>query len=124
MPSEQSQGGLTSQIMRTLRPTGANTRSKEIVLAVLVKGHRTGLGVPDPDNTEHDAQEQRDMDPAVETSMGTHVFFSTPFATLLDKRGANGRLNMQQKHDQRGTPMQRAQGCPSSCEAHPASRWH
>ena len=41
MPSEQSQGGLTSQIMRTLWPTGANMRSKEIVLAVLVKGHRT-----------------------------------------------------------------------------------
>ena len=41
MPSEQSQGGLTSQIMRTLWPTGANMRSKEFVLAVLVKGHRT-----------------------------------------------------------------------------------
>ena len=40
MPSEQSQGALTSQIMRTLWPTGANMRSKEIVLAVLVKGHR------------------------------------------------------------------------------------
>ena len=40
-PSEQSLGGLTSQIMRTLWPTGANMRSREIVLAVLVKGHRT-----------------------------------------------------------------------------------
>ena len=27
--------------MRTLRPTGANMRSKEIVLAVVVKGYRT-----------------------------------------------------------------------------------
>ena len=41
MPSEQSQGALTSQKMRTLWPTGANMRLKEIVLAVLVKGHRT-----------------------------------------------------------------------------------
>ena len=41
MPSEQSRGALTSQIMRTLWPTGANMRSKGIVLAVLVKGHRT-----------------------------------------------------------------------------------
>ena len=41
MPSEQSQGTLTSQIMRILWPTGANMRSKEIVLAALVKGHRT-----------------------------------------------------------------------------------
>ena len=41
MPSEQSQGALTSQIMRALWPTGANMRSKEVVLAVLVKGHRT-----------------------------------------------------------------------------------
>ena len=40
-PTEQSLGGLTSQIMRTLWPKGANMRSKEIVLAVLVKGHRT-----------------------------------------------------------------------------------
>ena len=39
-PSEQSQGWLSSQIMRTLWPTGANMRSKEVVLAVLVKGHR------------------------------------------------------------------------------------
>ena len=76
MPSEQSKGGLTSQIMRTLWPTGTNMRSKEIVLAVLVKGHRTQdrpgtrLHLPDPDNTENDAQEQRDMDPAVETGMG------------------------------------------------------
>ena len=37
------QGALTSQVMRTLWPTGANMRSKEIVLAVLVKGHRTDL---------------------------------------------------------------------------------
>ena len=44
MPSEQSQGALTSQIMRTLWPTEANMRSKEIVLAVLVKGHRTDPG--------------------------------------------------------------------------------
>ena len=45
MPSEQSQVALTSQIMRTLWPTGANMKSQEIVLivlAVLVKGHRTG----------------------------------------------------------------------------------
>ena len=67
IPSEQSQGALTSQIMRTLWPAGAKMRSKEIVLAVLVKGHKdrpgTGLGVPDPNNTEVDAQEQRDMDP-------------------------------------------------------------
>ena len=41
MPSEQSLGGLTSQIMRTLWPTGANMRSREVVLAILVKGHRT-----------------------------------------------------------------------------------
>ena len=41
MPSEQSQGALTSQIIRTLWPTGTNMRSKEIALAVLVKGHRT-----------------------------------------------------------------------------------
>ena len=41
MPSEQSLGGLTAQIMRTLWPTGANMRSREVVLAILVKGHRT-----------------------------------------------------------------------------------
>ena len=44
MPSEQSQGALTSHVMRTLWPTGANMRSKEVVLialAVLVKVHRT-----------------------------------------------------------------------------------
>ena len=35
------QGALTSQKMRTLWPTGANMRSKKIVLAALVKGHRT-----------------------------------------------------------------------------------
>ena len=40
LPSEQSLVGLTSQIMRTLWPTGANMRSREIVLAVLVEGHR------------------------------------------------------------------------------------
>ena len=32
-----------SQIMRTLWPAGANVRSKEVVLAVLVKGHSTDL---------------------------------------------------------------------------------
>ena len=41
MPSEQSLGGLTAQIMRTSWPTGANMRSREVVLAILVKGHRT-----------------------------------------------------------------------------------
>ena len=43
LPSEQSQAGLTSQIMRTLWPAGANMGSKETVRAVLVKGHRTDL---------------------------------------------------------------------------------
>ena len=41
VPSEQSLGGFTSQIMRTLWPTGANMRSKEVVLTMPVKGHRT-----------------------------------------------------------------------------------
>ena len=77
MPSEQSQGALTSKIMRTLWPTRANMRSKEIVLAVLVKGHRT-----DPvqvwvcqtmTDTENDAWEesawvQRDWRPTLTES--------------------------------------------------------
>ena len=33
----------------------------------------TGLDVPDPDKTENDAQEQWDMDPDVETGMGSHA---------------------------------------------------
>ena len=52
-------------------------RSKEIVLAVLVKGRRTDPAqvwvYQMPDNTENGAQEQRDMDPAVETGMGSHA---------------------------------------------------
>ena len=75
MPSEQSQGALASEIMRTLWPRGANMRSKEIVLAVLVTGHRT-----DPVQvwvyqtlTTLKTQEQQDMDPAVETGTGSHA---------------------------------------------------
>ena len=31
------------------------------------------MGLPDPDITENDAQEQRDVDPAVGTGMGSHA---------------------------------------------------
>ena len=62
--------------MRTLWHTGANMRSKDCADSTDQRTRDrpgTGLGVPDPDNTENDAQEQRDIDPAVETGMGSHA---------------------------------------------------
>ena len=76
IPNEQSHGALTSQIMRTLWPVGATMRSKETVLAVLVKGHRTDpvqVRVYQTLTTLKMMLKQRDMDPAVETGMGSHA---------------------------------------------------
>ena len=55
----------------------------------------TGLRVPDTDKTENDAQEQRDVDTAVETGMGSHGFEESdqvqwvwrPTSTVFSKIG-------------------------------------
>ena len=76
LPSEQSLGGLTSQIMRTLWPTGANMRSRDCFgSAGGGTQDRPGasLGIPDPDDVEDNATKQCNVDHTVETSVGRHA---------------------------------------------------
>ena len=77
MPSEQPQGALT--VTNNAHPLAHRSKHEIERGCAGGAGQRTqyssgtGLGVPDPDITENDAQEQRDVDPAVGTGMGSHA---------------------------------------------------
>ena len=75
MPSEQPQGALT--VTNNAHPLAHRSKHEIERGCAGGAGQRTqyssgtGLGVPDPDITENDAQEQRDVDPG--TGMGSHA---------------------------------------------------